>query len=101
MQSLMDVATGAYEVTTAASTYLIDLDRLVIRRAPRTVDENGSLLRRDEELITLLEVLECSVGRPMALMIDLHVAGVPFTTRISTPVTRIEQVHSPGEPASR
>lgn len=99
MQSLMDVATGAYEVTTTASTYRIDLDRLIIRRSPRTGDPDGSLLRRDEELITLLEVLECSVGRPMALMIDLHVAGVPYTARISTPVISIERVHSPGERA--
>lgn len=97
MESLMDSVNGAYRVTTAASSYVLDLDRMVIRRAPRTGDPGGSLLRRDEELITLLEVLECSVGRPMALMVDLHVVGVPYTARISTPVVSIERVHSPGE----
>ena len=89
MDSLMDTTTGTYRVASMASTYIVDLDCAVIRRQPRTGDPRGSLLRRDEEPITLLEVLECTVGRPMALMIDLHVPRVPFTVRVSTPVVSI------------
>lgn len=96
VKSLMDAVEGAYRVRTAASTYIIDLDRNVIRRAPRTGDDEGALLRRDDELITLLEVKECTVGRPLELLVDLHVAGVAFTVRRSTPVVSIERVASPG-----
>jgi len=34
VKTLMDSTTGAYLVTTVASTYLIDLDRLVIKEPP-------------------------------------------------------------------
>ena len=98
MESLMDCTDGAYLVTTAASTYLIDLDRKVIRRAPRTQDAEGSLLRRDEELVTLLELRECTVGKRMELILDLHVHGVPCTWRQSTVVQKIEPAPSPGRP---
>ena len=96
MDSLMDTTSGAYRIVTRASTYLIDLDRAVLRREPRTGHPEGSLLRRDDELVTLLEILECTVGRPMGLLIDLHVRGVPFTVRFSTPVVAIDPVPSPG-----
>lgn len=92
----MDSTTGAYRVTTAASTYVIDLDRKVIRRFPRTQHDEGALLRRDDELITLHEILEVTVGKRMLLLLDLHVIGVDVTTRISTPVVSIERVASPG-----
>jgi hypothetical protein len=97
----MDSIGGRYEVTTASSSYLIDLDRQVIRRLPRTGSPEGSLLRRDDELVTLLQIVECSIGRRMILLIDLHVAGVPFTTRVSTEVVAIEVVSSPGLEAGR
>lgn len=97
MDTLMDSTSGAYRVVTEASTYLIDLDRGVLRRLPRTGNEQGSLLRRGDELITILNVIECTVGRAMKLMIDLHVVGVPFTMRMSTPVVSIERTASPGE----
>lgn len=92
----MDTTSGAYRITTMASTYLIDLDRAVLRREPRNGQPEGSLLRRDDELVTLLEVIECTVGRPMALLIDLHVLGVAFMARYSTPVLTIDPGPSPG-----
>ncbi|WP_134542250.1 hypothetical protein [Terrimesophilobacter mesophilus] len=97
----MDSIGGRYEVTTASSSYLIDLDRQVIRRLPRTGSPEGSLLRRDDELITLLEVIECSVGRRMILLLDLHVFGVPFTARFATQVLSIDPVASPGVEAAQ
>ena len=92
----MDSATGAYRVTTLSSTYEIDLDRMVFRRIPRTGGPDGALLRRDEELVMLLAIDDCTVGRRMSLRIDLNVLGVPFTTRNATEVMSIEQISSPG-----
>lgn len=97
----MDSVGGRYEITTAASSYLIDLDRQVLRRLPRTGNPEGSLLRRDDQLVALLRVVECSVGRQMILLIDLHVVGVPYTTGMSTEVVAIEPVSSPGVEARR
>jgi hypothetical protein len=96
MQSLMDTGSGAYRVTTLSSTYEIDLDRMVLRRAPRTGNPDGSLLRRDDELVMLLGIDECTVGRRMRLRINLNVLGVDFTTRNSTEVVSIESILSPG-----
>ena len=98
MLSLMDSTTGAYLVVTRSSTYLVALDRRVIRRTPRTGDPEGSLLRRDEELVTLIELRECTVGRQLEMLLDLHVHGVPGTFRRSTTVQSIEAVASPGRP---
>jgi hypothetical protein len=96
MESLMDSASGAYRVTTLSSTYDIDLDRMVLHRVPRTGNPAGSLLRRDDELVMLLGIDECTVGRRMRLRINLNVLGVDFTTRNSTEVVSIESILSPG-----
>jgi len=47
-KTLMDSTSGAYLVDTEASTYLVDLDRWVIKRTPRTqnVDRSLALSRR-------------------------------------------------------
>lgn len=83
MDSLMDTVSGVYRVVTLASTYVIDLDREVIRREPRPGHPDSTLLRGGE-LIALLEVVECSVGRRMIVRIDLHVLGFPVTARLTT-----------------
>jgi aminoglycoside phosphotransferase (APT) family kinase protein len=70
LMTLMGSAQGAYRITTTAPTYLIDLDRMVLRRSPRTEDSDGSLLRRDHELITLLAITECTVRTSMVPKID-------------------------------
>lgn len=98
LHSLMDSTTGAFIVTTVATTYLIDLDRHVIKRTPRTQSEEGSLLRRDDEPVTLLELRECTVGKRMEIIVDLREQGVTATLRISTVVQSIEAVASPGRP---
>lgn len=98
MESLMDSVVGAYQVITQASTYVVDLDRMVIRRTPRTHHDGGSLLRRDEELVMLVELLECTVGKRMELLLNLHVYGVPGTMRFSTRVVAIDPIASPGRP---
>lgn len=92
----MDSATGAYRVTTRSSTYEIDLDRMVLRRFPRTGSCDGLLLRRDAELVMLIAIDDCTVGRRMSLRLDLNVLGVPFTARYATEVISIERISSPG-----
>jgi len=47
-------------------------------------------LRRDGQCVDLISLTECSIGRPMNLIIDLHVPGVMRTTRRTTDVTAIE-----------
>ncbi|MBG6212677.1 hypothetical protein [Cryobacterium sp. CAN_C2] len=94
MSTLMDEVSGLYLVhTESGSTYSIDLDRQELCRMS-TPDDPARVhgLRRDGSTVTLLDVLECTVGRPMHLLIDLAVPGVLATTRRTTPVTGIERV---------
>ena len=99
MKTLMDSTSGAYLVATEAYTYLIDLDRRVIKRTPRTQNVDGSLLRRDDELVMLVELHECTVGLRLEMLLDLRLRGVPVMFRRSTIVQSIEPVMaSPAQP---
>jgi hypothetical protein len=92
MEVLMDTTTGCYVVTTESSSrYWIDLDRHLLRRVSSTVPRRLRL-RRDGEVIDLVEVVDCRLGKPMVLLIDLGLPGVWFTTRRSTAVVRIDEV---------
>ncbi|TFB97662.1 MULTISPECIES: hypothetical protein [unclassified Cryobacterium] len=91
MDALTDDATGRYLVTTeSGSHYTLDFNRRVFRRTtdPTLVARHG--LRGDGEDIDLVEVMQCRLGRPMILLINLWVPDVWFTTRESSPVVRIE-----------
>ena len=94
MSTLMDQVTGQFRIRTqSGSTYLLDLDRHQMCRIPATNDpERDHNLRRDGSTVRLLGIAECTVGRPMHLLIDLAIAGVEATIRRSTPVTAIERV---------
>ncbi len=94
IDSLMDIASGAFRVKTRSSNYEIDLDRMVVRRGALTGEPGGSLLRRDGDEVRLLGIDNCTVGRSMILRIHLDVAGVDFTIRRSTEVTAIEPLRS-------
>lgn len=96
IDTLLDSTQGAYLVTTSDSKYLMDLDRMVILRFSLSEDLTGALLGRKDEFFTLVGVSECTVGRPMFIHIDLHVADVAFTAHGVSPVLSIEQVPSPG-----
>lgn len=95
LTSLMDCVSGAYTVITESSCYLIDLDRNFVSRHPRATDPRVSILRRDERPVKLVDIVECTLGRSMALRIDLNLPGVAFTTRLSTPVEAIQLVRPP------
>lgn len=79
--------------TVSGASYLLDLDRGVMRRE-RGVTDISAALRRDGGDVILLKVIECTVGRPMLLEIDLSWPNVMKTTRTSTPVTNIERVRN-------
>ena len=91
METLMDVSTGRYLVTTiSGSRYLIDMDKSTLRRLPAldlTLDRS---LRHDGQDIYVVALKECTVGRAMELIIDLCVPGVFLTKRRSTEVQSIE-----------
>ena len=92
VQSLMDVASGIYRVTTLSSVYLIDLTAGRLRRVPSVDDAESSILRRDADWIDIIAVESIDVGRGMVLLIDLHVEGVLATTRRSTTVVSIDAI---------
>lgn len=93
MDSLTDDETGCYVVTTqSASRYWLDLDRRLLRRVTSPLSHRFLRLRQDGEDVDLVEVVQCHVGQPMVLLINLNVPGVWLTTRESTPVVRIDPV---------
>ena len=95
MKSLMDVARGTYRVSTlSGTTYIIDLDAQLMCRAP----DSESALREDGDFVDLVAVIECSIGRPMTMLINLLVPGVECTIRRSTMVVAIESLASEGHP---
>lgn len=76
---LRDTMSGTYEVTTEASTYVIDLDGRTLVRLPDADD--ASDLRRDGQHVHLVRLMACSIGEPMVVVIDLLVPNVVDTTR--------------------
>jgi len=91
LTTLNGATTGTYKIETiSGSVYLLDLGRGVFTRSP--LDDPELTLRRDREEVRLLELIECTVGRRMLLIIDLHVENVLYTTRDTTPVVAIHTI---------
>jgi hypothetical protein len=90
VDSLKEIRSGRFVVTTTSdSKYLLDLDASTLRRLPAldmTVDRS---LRRDSEAVDVI-ALRCSVGRPMLLIVDLHIRGALLTRRLTTDVRSID-----------
>jgi len=96
----MDESRGAYLIRTTASRYIISLDLNVVSRFPDTGPPTEvAALRRDHDQIDLLAVYECTVGKSMELIVDLHLPFVPFTLRRSMPVLSIERLSDEDEAA--
>jgi len=96
----MDQARGTYLVRTTASRYVISLDRNVVVRFPNTGPPTEvAALRRDHDQIHLLAVEDATVGRPMILVLDLHLPNVPFTLRRSMDVVSIDRLSDEDEAA--
>ena len=98
MESLKDVSTGRYLVTTiSGSRYLIDLDKSTMLRMPAVDMAADHSLRRHGQEIHVVALKECSVGRPMWLIVNLRIPGVIATTRRSTEVQSIEDIGEDGD----
>lgn len=94
VDSLRETRSGRFVVTTTSkSRYLLDLDASTMRRLPALDIAVDRSLRRDGEVIDVI-ALRCSVGRPMLLVVDLHIPGTLFTRRQTTEVRSIE---APGD----
>ena len=96
MDSLSETRSGRFVVTTASnSRYLLDLDASTMRRLPALDMAVGRSLRRDGEVIDVI-ALRCSIGRPMLLIVNLHVPGTLFTRRRTTDVRSTEALTGGG-----
>jgi hypothetical protein len=94
----MDSASGRFVVSTySGSTYIVDLDEmwLLRRRASGMVDIEASELRRDDEKIPIVAVVDCTVLRPPIFLLAI-VPGI-LTIRRATMVLSIHQVGSAAE----
>jgi hypothetical protein len=97
---------GRWQVTTETSLYLIDLDaRLVIRvpdagagALPGLSPVAIASLRRDHEQVTLIELIECELERPLRMLLDLRRDGV-VTLRTTTFVREIHPLGLGSEPS--
>jgi hypothetical protein len=85
----MDSASGVFVVTTRSSTYVVDLDRMTVSRRPGHHEHEVASMRRDGEMLPLLLVEECTVGRCLLLIVDLSLPDAAWTLRASTPVRSI------------
>ncbi|WP_146184908.1 hypothetical protein [Agromyces badenianii] len=89
--TLNGLTAGVYIVTTeTGSEYTVDLDQMVVTRHREEPDVYHEL-RRDEQSVTLLKLIDCRLGYDMRLLIDLKVEGVLHTTRATTPVVMIDR----------
>ena len=94
LKSLNGLTSGRYLVQTQSARYDIDLDRETFTRLPAMDMAVDRSLRRDGEEATLLEIVDCTVGRSATLMIDLRWQDVLFTRRCTTSVVSIERLET-------
>jgi hypothetical protein len=95
---------GRWQVTTEASLYLIDLDAQSVTRIPDA--GAGTLpgetpvamasLRRDHQPIPLLELIQCELGKPLRMLLDIRCDGIA-TLRVSTLVRELRELGEPRE----
>lgn len=91
--SVTDTGAGRYLVTTVTgSRYLLDLDARTMRRSPSEIFRAAHALRRDDEDVQILELIQCTVGKPMRLRFNLAVPNVYMTTRITSTVLTIKEL---------
>lgn len=83
-----------WEVITQASRYILDLHACTVTRRNLDVAELAAgavhaQLRRDGDVMTLLAVPDCRVGRPMFLLLALGEGRRIGTVRVTTDVRSI------------
>jgi hypothetical protein len=82
---------GRWQVTTMTAAYLIDFDTRTVTRTPGSgnVPFTTADLRRDTDVIPLLDMAPITVGQPMRLLLDVTADAETVTVRQSTPVVNI------------
>ena len=89
IHALEDDAVGRWRIITRTGTrYLLDLDRRLVRRQPDR-STGSAPMRADGRNVALLEIVQCRVGLPLVVLIDLKVPGAACTRRITADITRI------------
>jgi hypothetical protein len=89
MDTLMDTPFGRFLVTTQSTTYLVDLDEMLVSRFPGAHELEVADLRFDNQALVLLGIHDCTVGREFTMFVDLGIPRVPWTLRRSTLVRSI------------
>ncbi|WP_148573872.1 hypothetical protein [Nocardioides caldifontis] len=84
-------ATGRWRVSTATSTYVVDLDAGTATRTPRTV--RVPAIRGDREPVRLRSVALAALGQPLVLVLERSSGSL--TLRRSTPVREIVRIDGP------
>jgi hypothetical protein len=93
LETLVDRRTGSYLISTlSGSRQILNLDRRTTCRVPRPDESGRSTLRDDNEEIDIVQIGVCEVGRAMILLVNLHIRGVEFTYRRTSPVLAIEHL---------
>ena len=93
MEALSSYSVGVWSVqTVTGTTYLLDLDNMLVVHQSDLSADNDNILRRDGDPISLVRLQHCEVADPMILLLDLHVTEVDFTAQILSTVLRIEWV---------
>lgn len=95
--ALDDDGQGRWRITTRTGTrYLIDLDRHLVRRV-NAARGSSTPMRRDGLDVDLLQLMQCRIGLPLVLLLDLHHPGAVCTRRIGGEVTRIRLARPGGD----
>lgn len=82
MEALSSYSVGVWSVqTVTGTTYLLDLDNMLVVHQSDLSADNDNILRRDGDPISLVRLHHCEVGDPMVLSLDLHAPEVDFTIR--------------------
>lgn len=84
------MAHGRWEVTTARSVYVLDLDAGTMTRHDLVdVATEGASGRGYPEQMALLAVLDCRVGRPMFLLLSMSRSGHLGSVRVTSEVSSV------------
>ena len=86
--TLMDDARGDFMVTTREAFFAIYLGVGLAMRTARLdqTDQDG-----DDELLQILELDECTLGRPLRLLVDQGINAPPVRW-LTTPVQQIHRI---------
>ena len=93
MRTLIGVDHGCWTVRTVSTTiYEVDLDNSTLTRQPAVSSADPNPMRRDGDALRLLRIVSLTVGSPGIVLVDLALARVAFTTRITTNVVSITYI---------